>query len=82
MENINIITFLGWCTVINFILLLVAAIAVIFLQGPISKIHSKLFDIKEKKIRLSYYNFLANYKMLIIVFNLVPYIALKIITTP
>ena len=42
------------------------------------EIHSKLFKISKEKLDAMYFNFLANYKLAIFIFNLAPYIALKI----
>jgi hypothetical protein len=72
--------FLGWCTVINFGLLTISSVMLILLQGPISKLHQAIFKLDEGAVRLSYFWFLAAYKLAIIVFNFVPYCALKIMS--
>ncbi|WP_078459044.1 DUF6868 family protein [Solemya velum gill symbiont] len=41
-------------------------------------IHSKLFGVQKEGLDAMYFNFLANYKLAIFIFNLVPYLALKI----
>ncbi len=71
-------TFFGWSTIINTILLLITTIAVIVLRKPIQKIHFKLFGLAEIELFTTYFQFLANYKLAIIVLNLVPYLVLKI----
>lgn len=70
--------FLGWCTVINIAILLVATIFIAFARNSISKIHAKLFKLSESDLSCSYFQFLGQYKLAIYVFNLVPYIALRI----
>jgi hypothetical protein len=75
----NLIAFFGWCSVLNILLLSISAFFVFFLKSYISKIHSILFDISRDDIYKSYFQYLAFYKILIIVFNIIPYIALKII---
>jgi hypothetical protein len=70
--------FFGWATVINVILLLIAVLAITFLRRPIAKIHGKLFGMSEAELAPLYFQYLANFKLLVIIFNLVPYIALKI----
>jgi hypothetical protein len=80
MNNIQIITeFLGWCTVINYGVLLFSTIMIVGVGDWAKSIHSKLFKISKEQLDPMYFNFLANYKLAIFIFNLVPYIALKII---
>jgi hypothetical protein len=71
-------TFFGWATLINMALLLIAVLAITFLRCPIAKIHSRLFGMSEAELAPLYFQYLANYKLLVIIFNLVPYVALKI----
>jgi Family of unknown function (DUF6868) len=71
-------TFFGWCSVVNISLLLVAAVALILARDPISRIHAKLFGISQKDLSLVYFEYLGHYKVAILVFNLVPYLALRL----
>jgi hypothetical protein len=73
-----LIEFLGWSTLINVTLLLVMTLAIMFLHEPVSKIHAELFNLNKEDLGRTYFNYIAIYKILIIVFNLVPYVALKI----
>lgn len=70
--------FFGWCSVINIGLLIFSAILVLSLRGPVSRIHAKMFDLDESAIRRAYFQYLGQYKIAIIVFNIVPYFALRI----
>ena len=70
--------FLGWCSVINIGLLTFTAIFVVLLRGPISRIHAKMFNLDEAELSPAYFQYLAQYKFIIIVFNIVPYLALRI----
>ena len=79
MDEISVITeFLGWCSIINIVLLTLTAVFVVFFRGCIVNIHSKMFGLDKEKLPLLYFRYLANYKIAIIVFNIVPYIAFKI----
>ena len=71
--------FLGWCSVINIGLLMFSSIFVIALRGAASRIHGKMFNLDEKHLSQAYFQYLAQYKLAIIVFNVVPYFALRII---
>ncbi len=70
--------FLGWCSVINSGLLIFSSILIILVRGPVSRIHAKMFDLDESDTRRAYFQYLGQYKIAIIVFNIVPYFALKI----
>jgi hypothetical protein len=73
-------TFFGWCTVINFGILLFGTLALMLMQDSIMSIHTKLFGFSNEDLSRAYFQYLAQYKIFIIVFNLVPYIALEIMT--
>ncbi len=80
MSSLETLTaFVGWCTVINIGLLMVAAVVLGLMRGPISQIHAKMFDLNESHLSRGYFQYLAQYKIAILVLNLVPYVALKII---
>ncbi len=70
--------FLGWCSIINIGLLLFSAIFVILLRDQVSTLHAKIFNLNKEDVFRAYFQYLAQYKILIIVLNIVPYFALKI----
>jgi uncharacterized protein DUF6868 len=72
--------FIGWCTVINIGLMIFSAIIVIAFRGPILRIHAKMFNLDEKYLSRAYFQYLAQYKIAVIVFNIIPYFALKIMS--
>jgi hypothetical protein len=71
--------FLGWCTVLNLGILLIAGIVAGPMRGVVSGIHAKMYGLGEADLSRAYFQYLAHYKTAIFVFNLVPYIALVII---
>lgn len=78
MTSLDTVTaFFGWTTVINFVFLAVTTIAVVALRGFISRLHAKLFGLDPDDVVRDYFRYIAQYKIAIIVFSLVPYIALK-----
>ncbi len=79
LELTTLTAFFGWCTVINSAILLITSIAVIAMQATIARTHGKLFKLPEEALSRAYFQYLANYKIAIIVLNLAPYIALRII---
>jgi len=70
-------SFLGWCTLINFVLLAVSTIVLVGWNRSIARIHARMFQLESADVYKSYFNYLANFKILVIVFNLVPYLALR-----
>ncbi len=44
----------------------------------VSKVHGKMFGVNQQSILLIYFNYLGNYKIVIFIFSLVTYLALKI----
>ena len=70
-------SFLGWCTVINVAILLVAALGVMAMRDTMAKMHSRMFGVAEPDLLRAYFQYMANYKIAILVLNLVPYIAVK-----
>jgi hypothetical protein len=71
-------TFLGWSSVINIGLLMFSSIFVVAFRGAALRIHAKMFDLDEKYLAQAYFQYLAQYKIAIIVLNIVPYFALCI----
>ena len=70
--------FLGWCSVINIAMLFLSTLMLTTMRGWIIKIHSSMTGVSEADLPRIYLEFLGNYKMLIIILNIVPYIALII----
>jgi len=71
-------TFLGWCLVINIGLLTFSALMVMIFREQISELHASIFHLNKEDVFRAYFQYLAQFKILIIVFNIVPYFALSI----
>ena len=69
---------LGWASIINIAFLFVMFFALTVMKGTVTAIHSKMFGISKGELQLIYFKYLANYKILTVVFFVVPYLALKI----
>ena len=79
MTTETLTEFFGWVSVINIAVLFISGILVIVMRGPISKFHSKIFGLDQKDLGRAYFQYLAQYKIAMIVLSIAPYIALKII---
>jgi hypothetical protein len=71
-------TFFGWMAVINIAYLGVASLLMMGIPTFMMSMHQRMFGVDEKDLKLSYFNWVANYKIVAMVFSIVPYIALKL----
>jgi hypothetical protein len=76
----NVTTFLGWCSLINIVLLTVISSLLILGKNAITRLHGKMFGLDDNELKSLYFQYLGQYKILIIIFNLVPYLALKLMS--
>ena len=67
-------------TLINIAILLISMVATICLKKIMGSIHGKLFGLQEEQIAQVHYSWLGSYKIFILIFNIVPYIALSVMT--
>lgn len=79
MTTIQLTEMLGWLSIINIGILLVSTLALVTLKSKVIAIHSKMFGLPEEQLPALYFKYLANYKVLLTLFILTPYIALKIL---
>lgn len=78
MAMAELANFLGWCTLLNLGMLVLTTIVLVAGHTSIARIHSRWFNLPPSEVSTLYFNYLANYKILILVFNLMPYLALRI----
>lgn len=70
--------FFGWCSIVNIGLLILSSVALVVLRAFAVRIHGKLFGLDEQTLLKAYFQYLAHYKIAIIVLFVVPYIALRL----
>lgn len=70
--------FLGWTSVVNICILIIASLAVMLMRESMTKLHEKMFGLDTADLSRAYFQYIAQYKIAIFVFNLVPYVSLKI----
>lgn len=79
MITIEVLTaFFGWCSVFNIGLLALTTVFLLVSKDWVSGIHASLFGLDRAELLPIYFGYLAHYKIAILVFNLVPYIALRV----
>ncbi len=74
----DLTSFLGWCTLINMAFYIFSALFIIGFKDFTINLHSKIVGIEPTELPSLYFKFLGNYKIVIIAFNFVPYLALKL----
>ena len=72
-------SFFMWCSIINFGLMMLTFVIIIFAKEWAYKMHSRWFNISKEYFDNILYAFLGLYKLLLIVFCIIPWIALSII---
>jgi hypothetical protein len=78
MSITELTTFFGWMSAINIGLLMFSTVCIVLLKEKITPLHAKLFKLEDAYVNKAYFKFLAYYKLTLIVFNIVPYFALKL----
>jgi hypothetical protein len=78
--NIQMLTgFLMWCLIMNGALLLFWTAVLLLAPDFIYRTQRKFFPISREQFDLLMYGFLGGYKLLILFFNAIPYLALLIV---
>ena len=79
--NINTLQdFFMWSTVINGGLLIFSSLLLLLAGDFVFKLHGRWFPMTREHFNVAIYCFLGFFKIVVIVFNLVPYIVLLIMT--
>lgn len=72
--------FFGWMTLINLVFYSWTAVMCIFCKGLIVRISGNMFGVGEDTGKAIIYGYVGMFKLLFIVFNLAPWLALVIMT--
>ena len=79
MDILAVKDFFMWCSIINIGLMCLTGLVCTFLSDFSYKVNSMLFSISRETFNIAILSFIGLYKLFVIVFNIVPYIALVII---
>ena len=80
MDLLLLREFFGWMTLINLAFYLWTAVMSVGCRKLVVGISSKMFGVSEDAGKLIIYGYVGGYKLLFITFNLVPWLALTIMT--
>ncbi len=79
MDIQTLTTFFMWCTIINGGFLILWAMFFVFAPDLVYRTQSKWFPIPRETSNVVIYSFLGLFKIVFLVFNVVPYMALLIV---
>jgi hypothetical protein len=79
MDIGTLTTFFMWCTIINGVMYVLSAIMITSARDFVYSVHSKWFNIPRETFNVAIYSFLGFFKIVFIVFNVTPYVALLIV---
>ena len=79
MNHFAISDFLLWCTILNYLVLLLWFVAFSLAHERMFKLHGRWFGLTTAQLDALHYGGMAVYKVGILLLNLVPYIALNIV---
>jgi len=79
MDIQTLTTFFMWCTIMNGSLLVLWTIMCILVPDLVYRTQSKWFPIPRETFNVVIYSFLGLFKIVFLVFNVVPYVALLIV---
>jgi len=79
MDIQTLTAFFMWCSIINVSLLTLSAAMFMLAPDFVYRMQSRFFPISRENFNVVFYAFLGLYKIIILVFNVVPYVALLII---
>jgi hypothetical protein len=78
MDMLTIKTIFMWCTIINVLLLVILFVICAYARDWVYGMHSRWFPISKEAFNVVIYSFLGLFKIFVLVFNLVPWIACAI----
>ena len=79
MDLQTLTTFFMWCTIINGGLFILWGTFCMFAPDLVYRMQSKWFPMPRETFNVVIYSFLGLFKIVVLVFNLVPYVALLIV---
>ncbi|KAB0652491.1 MAG: hypothetical protein KAY81_00025 [Acinetobacter sp.] len=79
MNIAQLTDFLLYCMLTNYVILLIWFFAFIFAKDLMKKLHRQWFKLSDQNFDAIHYSAMAVYKIGILLLNLVPFIALKLL---
>ena len=78
MEAQEIRKVLGWCSAINLGVLMLWFLVFVFAHDFVFRIHTRWFKIAQERFDEIHYTMMGYYKLAVVLFNLAPYLVLRL----
>lgn len=79
MDTEKLIAFFKWCSIINGVILVLAILGIVLGPEVGHALQSRMFQVAPGTLSAVLYLFLGVFKIFWLVFNVVPYVALRIV---
>lgn len=79
MDIQTLTSFFMWCVIINGALLIFSTLVMMLMPNFVYRVQSRWFPVPRQTFDVVIYGFLGLFKVLFIVFNITPYVALLVI---
>ena len=79
MDTEKLTAFFKWCSIINGVLLVLAILGIVLGPEFGHTLQSRMFQVAPGNLSVALYMFLGMFKIFWLVFNVVPYVALRIV---
>jgi len=79
MDIETLTRFFMWCTIMNGAMLVLSTTMLMLAPGLVYRIHGKWFAISREAFNVAIYSFIGLFKIIFLIFNVVPYVALLIV---
>ena len=79
MDTEKLTAFFKWCSIINGVLLVLAILGIVLGPEVGHTVQSRMFQVAPGTLSAALYMFLGMFKIFWLVFNIVPYVALRIV---
>lgn len=76
IEQITVL--LGWCTVLNFGVLMLTTLILTVHRTSVHRLHTIMSGLSADELNKLYFQYMGHFKILWIVFNLTPYLVIRI----
>ena len=79
MDIQKLTRFFMWCSIINGALLVLSMMGIVLVPDFGLSLQSKLFHVPRETLNLALYLFLGVFKIVWLIFNVTPYVALRVV---
>ncbi len=79
MDKAQVTELFQWMALINIGILVFSTIMLISLKKFVAQSHARLFGLQAEQVGIAGYAWLGGFKIFVIVFNITPYLALRLL---